>query len=86
MKKNSIIAIFLVLTLALSLVLAGCGNSKPAETTTQPATTISTTAETTTTTTKAAKSARTTRARTTAATVNNANDQGCINDDEAETW
>lgn len=95
MKKNRIYAIILVMELALSFALAGCGNNKTAETTTATVTTTvaSTTAATTKSTTKKAESPKRTRrvVRTTRHAVKktaaaNTNDQGCINDDEAESW
>lgn len=94
MKK--IYAIILALVLALSFALAGCGNSKNEETTTKITVMTSSVAPTAQKTTAQKTTKAQTRAahtqkhhsnvRKTTAAANNANDQGCINDDEAETW
>lgn len=96
MKKNRIYALILAMVLALSFALAGCGNNKTAETTTA-ATVTTTVASTTATATKSTtkkselpkktrRVVHTTRGAVKKTTAANANDQGCINDDEAESW
>lgn len=94
MKK--ICAIILALVLALSFALAGCGNSKNEAATTKTTVTTSSVAPTTQKPTEQKTTKAQTRAahtqkhrsnvRKTTAAANNVNDQGCINDDEAETW
>lgn len=94
MKK--IYAIILALVLALSFALAGCGNSKNEAATPKttvmtssiaPTTQKTTAQKTTKAQTRAARAqAHRSNVRKTTAAANNANDQGCINDDEAETW